>query len=60
MNNCNHCAFYKHYVENGRRVMVPIGLDDMQDIIHVLHSQWIAPDLTHLDDKPQPDGWQDE
>ena len=60
MNNCNHCAFYKHYVENGRRVMVPIGLDDMLDILHVLHSQRIAPDLTHLDDKPQPDGWQDE
>ena len=60
MNNCNHCAFYKHYVENGRRVMVPIGLDDMQDILHVLHSQRIAPDLTHLDDKPQADCWQDE
>jgi len=20
----------------------------------------VVPDLTHLDDKPQPDGWQDE
>ena len=60
MNNCNHSAFYKHYVENGRRVMVPIGLDDMQDILHVLHSQRIAPVLPTLDDKPQTDGWQDE
>jgi len=60
MNNCNHCAFYKHYVENGRRVMVPIGLDDMQDILHVLHSQRITPVLPTFDDKPQPDCWQDE
>jgi hypothetical protein len=40
--------------------MVPIGLDDMQDILHVLHRQRGAPDLTTLDDQPQPNGWQDE
>jgi|GEM_PF-2699960 len=60
MNNFKHCGFYKHYEESGGRVMVPIGLGDMQDILHVLHSQRGAPDLTTLDDKPQPDGWQDE
>ena len=60
MNNLKHCGFYKHYAENGRRVMVPIDLDDMQDILHVLHRQRGASDLTTLDDQPQPNGWQDE
>ena len=60
MNNLKHCGFYKHHGENGRRVMVPIDLDDMQDILHVLHRQRGAPDLTTLDDQPQPNGWQDE
>ena len=60
MNNFKHCSFYKHYAENGRRVMVPIGLGDMQDILYVLHSQSVVPDLTTRDDKPQPDCWQDE
>ena len=60
MNNFKHCSFYKHYAENGRRVMVPIDLDDMQDILHVLHSQRGASDLTTLDDQPQSDGWLDE
>ena len=60
MNNLKHCGFYKHYAENGRRVMVPIDLDDMQDILHVLHSQRGVSDLTTLDDQPQSDGWLDE
>jgi len=60
MNNLKYCGFYKHYAENGRRVMVPIDLDDMQDILHVLQSQRGASDLTTLDDQPQSDGWLDE
>ena len=60
MNDLKHRDFYKHYTENGRRIIEPIGLDDMQDILHVLHRQRGAPDLTTLDDQPQPNGWQDE
>ena len=60
MNNLRHCGFCKHYTENGRRIIELIDRNDMQDILHVLHSQLLAPDLITLNDQPQPRGSLDE
>jgi len=60
MNDLKHCDFYKHYTENGRRIIEPIDCNDMQDVLRVLHSQQLVSDLTSLNDQPQPHGWQYE
>jgi hypothetical protein len=53
-------CFCKHYKKNGRCIIEHLDISHMQAIIHVLHRQQIATDLTALDDKPQPNGCQYE
>ena len=53
-------CFCKHYKKNGRCIIEHLDISHMQAIIHVLHRQQIAPDLTDLDNKPQPNGCQYE
>ncbi len=57
MTDLKHCGFYKHYTHNGKLIIESVNISDMQDILHALHRQVTAPDLTALDDQPQPDGW---
>jgi hypothetical protein len=60
MNDRKRCGFYKHYMQNGRRIIEPVGIADVQNMLHAIYGQLSAPDLATLNDKPQPDGWHDE
>ena len=60
MTDLTPCAYYKHYKENGRHIIERVNLSDMQEVILHLYRQRVVPDLTSLDDQPQPIGLLDE